>query len=187
MDRRERVADPLEQMRVVFEGLMSGVYTALPGIVEAFDEEAITATIQPALRGSVQRADGSWLSVQLPLLTDVPCQFPGGGGATLTFPVKAGDECLVIFASRCIDAWHQSGGVQEAASTRMHSLSDGMALLGFRSTPRTLTGVSTTATELRADDGLTRISLDPVAKTVGIVAPGGIAILGPTTVNGVPI
>ena len=29
--------------------------------------------------------------------------FPGGGGFALTFPVAAGDECLVVFASRCID------------------------------------------------------------------------------------
>ena len=65
----------------------------------------------------------------------MPVVFPGGGGFALTFPVAAGDECLVVFASRCIDAWWQSGGVGEPMEPRMHDLSDGFALIGVRSQP----------------------------------------------------
>ncbi|MFW8450019.1 Gp138 family membrane-puncturing spike protein, partial [Klebsiella pneumoniae] len=67
---------------------------------------------------------GAQVSVNLPLLVDVPVVFPRGGGCTLTFPVKPGDECLVIFADRCIDFWWQSGGIQEPVDERMHDLSD---------------------------------------------------------------
>lgn len=56
--------------------------------------------------------------MDLPILPDVPVVFPGGGGFALTFPVAAGDECLVVFASRCIDAWWQSGGVGEPMEPR---------------------------------------------------------------------
>ena len=81
---------------------------------------------------------GKTSSVNMPLLPDVPVVFPGGGGFTLTFPVASGDECLVVFASRCIDAWWQSGGVGEPMEPRMHDLSDGFALVGVRSQPHRL-------------------------------------------------
>ncbi|MGC8050122.1 Gp138 family membrane-puncturing spike protein, partial [Salmonella enterica] len=78
---------------------------------------------------------------------------------SMTFPVAQGDECLVVFASRCIDSWWQSGGIQEQAELRMHDLSDGFAILGFRSQPRALSNISTTSAQLRSDDGATFIDL----------------------------
>jgi hypothetical protein len=84
--------------------------TALPGVVAGFDPVAMTVSVQPAIKGRVTSPDGSTRSVALPLLVDVPVFFPRGGGFTLTFPVKSGDECLVVFSSRCMDAWWQSGG-----------------------------------------------------------------------------
>jgi hypothetical protein len=44
---------------------------------------------------------------------------------------------------------------------RMHDLSDGFAFVGPRSTPRVLSGVSTTATQLRSDDGATMVEVSP--------------------------
>ena len=90
----------------------------------------MTVTVQPSIRGRVEQPDGSTKSVALPLLVDVPAVFPSGGGFTLTFPIHQGDECLVVFADRCIDAWWQSGGIGEPLETRTHNLSDGFALVG---------------------------------------------------------
>lgn len=61
----------------------------------------------------------------------------------------------------------------------MHDLSDGFVLLGFRSKPRMISDISATAVELRADDGASKVSLDPSAQTLTIVAPGGITLDGP--------
>lgn len=47
-------------------------------------------------------------------------------------------EALVFFADHCIDAWYQSGGVQNQLMPRMHDISDGFALVGFRSKPNAL-------------------------------------------------
>jgi hypothetical protein len=85
---------------------------------------------------------------------DVPVIFPRGGGCTLTFPVKAGDECLLIFADRCIDFWWQNGGVQKPVDLRMHDLSDAFAIVGPQSQAHKISGISTSAAQLRTDDGL---------------------------------
>lgn len=132
---------------------LSAVRVATPGIIQSFDPESCTCTVQPAIMGKSDDGQGNVRSKPLPLLVDVPVIFPRGGGCTLTFPVKAGDECLLIFADRCIDFWWQSGGVQEPVDTRMHDLSDAFAIPGPMSQTRKISGISTSAAQLRTDDG----------------------------------
>lgn len=164
MLREERYSDNEESLRMSFEGLRSKIWTALPGIVQSFDAVAQTAVVQPTIRAVVRNPDGSTQSVALPLLLDCPVFFPAGGGCTLTFPVKEGDECLMVFASRCIDAWWQSGGVQEQAEFRMHDLSDGFCYVGFSSKPAVISNISTTAAQLRSDNGAGYVEVDPDGK-----------------------
>ncbi len=64
--------------------------------------------------------------VDYPVLTDVPVQFPSGGGGVLFFPLTAGDTGIVLFCDRDIDAWWQAGGANIPNSPRKHSLSDGI-------------------------------------------------------------
>jgi hypothetical protein len=175
--------DPIEWVSIALGGLQSKLWTALPGIIQSFDADAMTCTVQPAIQALVRDEVGSLTSVSLPLLLDCPVQFPAGGGCTLTFPVKANDECLVVFASRCIDSWWQSGGIQAQAELRMHDLSDGFALLGFRSQPRVIVAVSTGAAQLRSDDGATFVEVAP-AGGVTITAPAGLTINADVVVNG---
>jgi hypothetical protein len=164
VDRRERINDPVEATRAALDGKQAEMWTALPGIVESYDAERQTCTVQPTIKGKVEAQGGAVSSVALPLLVDVPVIFPSGGGFTLTFPIAQGDECLVVFSSRCIDAWWQSGGVQEPLEARMHDLSDGFAIVGPRSQARKLADVSTTNTQLRTDDGATYIEIQPGGK-----------------------
>jgi len=180
MDRKERVDDELASLRAMLRGWQVGMWTALPGVIESFDGDSQTCAVQLAIKVPVRANDGTVTTAALPPVVNCPVQFPSGGNCTLTFPVAPGDECLVVFASRCIDAWWQSGGVQEQAEWRMHDLSDGFALLGFRSKPRVLANVSTSSTQLRSDDGATYIDLNPGAGTLKLVAPGGLEIDAPT-------
>ncbi|WP_160285931.1 Gp138 family membrane-puncturing spike protein [Pseudomonas knackmussii] len=185
MNQLERHADPRAVMRAVIENARSRTWTALPGIIESFDASAMTCVVQPAIQGQVRDKAGSLSSVNLPLLLDCPVQFTAGGGCTLTFPVKAGDECLVVFASRCIDSWWQSGGIQPQAELRMHDRSDGFALLGFRSQPRVIGAVSTSAVQIRSDDGQAYIEINPQSHAIGASTPGPITLTAPTvTING---
>ncbi|HHT2143114.1 TPA: Gp138 family membrane-puncturing spike protein [Klebsiella michiganensis] len=168
-----------EQMRV-----------ALPGIIQSFDPDAVTAVVQPAIRYIERDNDGNTSTQDYPLLVDVPVVFPRGGGCTLTFPVKEGDECLVIFADRCIDFWWQSGGIQEPVDGRMHDLSDAFCIVGPQSQAKKISGISTTSAQLRTDDGSAFIEVsaggDITATTAGnatINAPE-IILNGNVTING---
>ncbi len=151
----------------------------MPGIIQSFSAGAITATVQLAIKGIVHAPDGTAQFVNMPLLVDVPVHFPRGGGCTLTFPVAKGDECLVVFAARCIDGWWQSGGVQAPMDPRIHDLSDGFAFVGFFSQATKIGGISTASTQLRSNDGATYIDLNPSTKKVKIVAPGGFDVIAP--------
>lgn len=173
MDRRERYSDDEELLRVSISGYQSKMWTALPGIVETFNAEAMTCSVQPSIMANVRKQNGDFDSIKLPLLVDCPVVFSGGGGCTLTFPIKPGDECLVVFASRCIDGWWQLGGVQAQAEFRMHDLSDGFVLPGVRSQPRKF-DVSTTRAQLRTDDGAAFVELDPDSKLVKVNTSGNI-------------
>lgn len=158
------------------------IRVALPGIIQSFDpgddDRPPTCVVQPAIRYVERDNDGNKSTKDYPLLVDVPVVFPRGGGCTLTFPVKAGDECLVIFADRCIDFWWQSGGIQEPVDERMHDLSDAFCIVGPQSQAKKIGGISTSAVELRSDDGETKLSLNPSSGAINGTAPGGFNLNG---------
>ncbi|MBC7074655.1 MAG: hypothetical protein H5T98_01005 [Syntrophomonadaceae bacterium] len=161
MNAFEILNDPQRTQARAFDGRLANVWTSMPGIIQSFNAAEQTVVVQPAIRAIQFDKDGVSTNVDLPVLLDCPVQFPSGGGFTLTFPVAQGDECLIVFANRCIDAWWQSGGVQNQAVMRMHDLSDGFAVLGFSSVPRVIGNISATSTQLRSNDGAEYVEVGP--------------------------
>lgn len=194
IDLRDRSDSFEETLRAMFDDFRSGQFTSMPARVVNYDAQKQTISAQPTIKAYVLQKDGTSKAVDYPVIPDIPVQFPGSGGQTMTFPVKAGDECLLNFCSRSQDSWQQSGGVQAPMDTGMNNLSNAFAMLGFRSNPRALTNVSTDATEVRSDDGNTKISLSGAGgvgistdKNVGISAANGVSIgggAGDTTITG---
>ena len=121
------------EIEAIKREIMFSLHCALPGVVESFDPETQTASIRPMIKARFRGEP-----VSLPLLQDVPVFFPGTRTAGITWPVSAGDECLVIFADLPIDAWLTSGIEDAPASARCHDLSDAFAFVGFRSKPNAL-------------------------------------------------
>ncbi len=137
-------------MRSALDGRQVGMWTALPGIIESVDFETMTCVVQPTIQAVVVDENGNESPEDLPTLHDVPIVFPKGGGFLVTMPLAVGDEVLVVFSSRCIDAWFQSGGVQQAMEARMHDLSDGFAIPGPAEFPASSSFSSTGATSSTA-------------------------------------
>lgn len=179
---QERLNSQIDAINSAVSASRADMWTALPGIIQSFNGEAVTAVVQPAITGVVLQPDGSNQAVKLPLLLDCPVVFPRGGGCTLTFPVKPGDECLVIFASRCIDAWWQSGGVQVPMEMRMHDLSDGFVLVGPMSQPNKINNISAESVQLRSDDGAAFFEINPSSHDIAITTSGNISISGKSIV-----
>lgn len=187
-----RSGDQAETLKSEGKVLAQNLRVAMPGIIQSFDVKSVTAVVQPAIRCVETDNNGNRTTRDYPLLTDVPVVFPRGGGCTLTFPVQAGDECLVIFADRCIDFWWQSGGVQEPVDDRMHDLSDAFAIVGPQSQVKKISGISASGAQLRTDDGNAFIEVaaggNITAQTSGTLtakADGGTTITSPNiTLNG---
>ena len=136
MFREEYLNDPDEKELLLQQGNNAKIWTALPGIIQAVDYSKYTVSVQPSIQGQITDKDGNNTDTNLPLLVDVPILFPNAGGWHITFPIVAGDECLLVFSARCIDAWWQNGGVQKAIDLRMHDLSDAFCVLAPYSQPK---------------------------------------------------
>lgn len=171
MDRKERIDNLQVSLLSALQGWQKDLWTALPGIIQSFDPVKKTCEVQVSIQArqtNLQTGAFSW--VTLPLLVDCPVFFPSGGGYTLTFPLELGDECLVVFASRCIDAWWQSGNVDIQAVMRMHDLSDGFVFAGISSVPKVQPDISTNSVQLRNNAGNVYIEIQET--TVNIITPG---------------
>lgn len=141
---------PFDTLR---ESILRELRSSMPGEIVDFDPATQTATVQPLIR-DYQEGDKGTEYVPLPLLQDVPVLCPGGGGYAITFPVKAGDECMLFIADRCMDAWFQSGGMQNPVVMCAHDISDAVAIVGFRSRPKALTAYNTEKPEMNGDPSL---------------------------------
>ncbi|MBG6243578.1 MAG: translation initiation factor IF-2 [Candidatus Symbiopectobacterium sp. Dall1.0] len=179
VSNQTRSGDLSEVLKTERRLINNQLRVAMPGIIRSFNPDAITAVVQPAICSIQTDNDGNNSSYDYPLLVDVPVVFPRGGGCTLTFPVKEGDECLLIFADRCIDFWWQSGGVQTSVDPRQHDLSDAFCIVGPQSQAQKISGISTGAAQLRSDDGITYFELNPTTQKIKIVAPGGLDVVTP--------
>ena len=119
-----------ETIAALKKDIFRSLNVALPGSIVSYDSTARTASIRPLRAG-------------MPLLMDVPVFTPSSSAT-----VSEGDYCLVIFADHDIDAWFASEnpnsppgnspsgngppGTVSPLSSRMHSLSDGCAFVGFK-------------------------------------------------------
>jgi hypothetical protein len=173
----ELVGSKQNLINKIMDNISNNLRVAIPGIIQEFDPETQTVSVQPALTENIMNPDLSTSTVNLPLLVDVPIVLSRAGGYVLTMPVQKGDECLIIFADSCIDGWFSYGGVQNQLEKRRHDLSDSFAILGTWSQPNVIKNYSTTSAQLRSVDGSSYISLSkqeidinaPTVKINGVV------------------
>ena len=79
--------------------VMREMHTAMPGKIINYD--AGTVSVQPSLK--YKTPDGKKLDY--PVLSNVPVVIACGGNSAVAFPIKPGDDCLVIIAEQAIDGW----------------------------------------------------------------------------------
>lgn len=112
-----------------------------------------TATVQIAQQQVTSIAsDGTKTFAPFSPLELVPVVFVGGGSYSITWPVAAGDECLIIFHDRELDNWFTNGAGLPPTTGRLHDLADAFCIVGIRSGPRALSGVSASSVQIRSDN-----------------------------------
>lgn len=156
----ERLATDDEITRRTLDDHSAKLRVSMPGLVLASNALNQTVTVQPLIREKVlDRKTGQIQWKDLPVLTDVTVQYPGGTLGVLTHPPSPGDEVMLIFQDRCYDSWWSSGQLSNWNDRRFHDLSDAIAIPGLNSTPRIVPLVAPDAIELRSFDGITRIGV----------------------------
>jgi hypothetical protein len=181
----DRLGIPLDDFRQRLYQALCDLRVALPCIVQSFDPVKQTVSVTPAIYEKINVttngvpvatdvAIGAPIgSNQDGLITDIPIIAMRAGGFSITFPIQQGDECLVIFADMCIDAWWQNGGTQNTQlDKRRHDLSDGFAIIGPWSQPNTIDDYNTDGMEIRSDDGNCKITV--TEGEINIVSANGI-------------
>jgi len=154
-------------IRAGHELVKSQIWISLPAKIVSYNDQEQSCVVQPLIQQKVRLLDGTFKDRDMPQFVDLPVQFPSGGGWSITFPLKPGDEGTMEVQSRCIDNfWLQPSHAQASASgswpqaeMRMHDLNDCYFKPGGRSKPRWLQNVSTTSMQLRSDDGATVIDI----------------------------
>lgn len=71
--------------------------------------------------------------VDYPPIADAPVVFLRGGQTSLTFPISNGDECEIHFNDRDMDAWFSGSVTGPPDTSRLHSFSDAIIVVGPRS------------------------------------------------------
>ena len=171
-----------QRFQVISENIGFKTHVALPAIVQSFNAQAQTVDVQPTIRERVILEDNSISYQQYPLLINVPILYPQAGDYSITFPIKRGDECLVIFSDISIDNWWLYGNVQNPIEQRRHDLSDGIAIFGLKNQSK-LVGQSVSNSLVIKNGNGNMISLD---SSGNIYIKGNVVVDGNfTTKNGV--
>ena len=146
------------------------VHTAFPGKIVTYDYTQKRASIQPQI--DKKYTDGT--TQPMPILNNVPVVFPYASGASITFPVNAGDTCLVVCCERSIDNWITNGLQQPPTDPRKLDLSDGVAIMGL--VPYNQTSPADNNTDFLISYGGSKIRIKPdgavVIDTASTVAIG---------------
>lgn len=143
------------------------INTAMPGIVVSYDKTSKKARVQPSVK--IKGADGKYTA--LPVIGGVPVAFPRGGGFRASWPLVAGDEVTLMFASHSIGDWAQLGGRGvEPKSGRRHSLSDAIAIPGgasFKTAAADHDVLTDNFLVIDTDNGAFRIVVTPTGILLG--------------------
>lgn len=136
------------------------LHTAIPGKIISFDSATQTVSVQPAIKSIYEGG----VEVDLPIITNCPVAVFRGGGFCVTYPIQAGDECLIIFCERSIDRWFQDGPGFVPMHLRTHDYSDAIVFPCLYSQKNLISDYSSNKLEIRSDNSNIVISLDSSGK-----------------------
>ena len=159
------------------------LHTTTPGIIEKFDPATGRAEIQPAIQCVIRPGTEDQL-VTLPKLINCPIGNLKAGGFVITMPVKPGDECLIHFTERSLDAWIKFGDIRGPNDIRMHHISDAYFIPCTTSEPNVTSNYDPDNMVLRNTDNTLKMVFD-TSGNLNIEAIASVTMTAPTVaING---
>lgn len=157
------------------------------GRIVSYDEEEQTATVKICNDRTFSNSQGTGQQITPTLLYQVPVYTSGGGGWHLTFPIKAGDTCLLSFSESGYDHWfvdnEDSAGVRDDGepqhwTERRFSLDDGFAQVGWNNLPTAVASYHADHSQWRNANASQVISLNDDG-TITLTSPIKVTIDSP--------
>jgi hypothetical protein len=173
-----------------------------PGIIDSFNSDSTVNVRVGVTRKKIVGEEVDY--IEYPLLDRVPLCMPYGqfAGYLLTFPIKQGDPCTLLFSDCFLDEFQKTGrmsppeanGPKNPKTTpRTHHLTDAICIPGFIANPFSVASWSEDGIEIRdmARNMFVRVGADGVTMTDGaatirmengrihIAAPEGLHIDAP--------
>lgn len=163
------------------------ILTHYPGKIIEFNPATQLAKVKVMREQYTNTLYTLYEEYEFPILQDVPVQFPQGGDYYLTFPVTAGDNCLLDFCDKGISHWLYDGaekigtyssGVPKAEYFRTYNINDAVAMVGYNPVPQAIPSFNATSPELRNKDRSQRITLLASGK-VEVISPNSMSLEAP--------
>jgi hypothetical protein len=106
---------------------IGNIHTTIPGKINAYNAEKCTADVTPYATYTLPNGQ----KMPYPKCCNVPVYFPQAcsGKFSIVYPIKEGDECLLIFCERTLDIWRGVG--EENTSETQFDLTNAVAIVGF--------------------------------------------------------
>lgn len=169
MTDNRAITTPEQNDELNFWRNMLQINTCIPAIVDTFDSATQRISARPAIRGKFINPDD--FSVQYfdyPKITNIPLSIqwsPNIGG--ITYPIKSGDICTLIFSQRSLDNFLISGKTSNPfdpadskyTEIRLFDLTDAMCFPGIITNNLQIQGYNNDAIEVRTVDGLKKVSV----------------------------
>lgn len=130
-------------LRTFKDNLMEELNCFKIGIIKEFDYQNQTVGVEIASKDYRENEESDTLELfEYPYLSDVPYIVLGGDNGYLSFPIKEGDECLIIFNDEDFSQWKETGQVLPPYEIRRHDITDCVALIGLRNVNRLIKNYS---------------------------------------------
>ncbi len=127
-----------EMIEAAIASALIDVHVSLPGKIESYDALTQTATVQLQVKRVLPKTGGGFVTEDLPVLENVPVQFPRTKKFVITFPIETGDYGLVVFNEMSIDQWRSKGENTSPGDIGRHTLTGGVFQPGLSPVPQTI-------------------------------------------------
>lgn len=93
-----------EVLDSAFSAKFADIHTCIPGIVVSYDSSKSQVDVQLGNKLVYESyGNDDPVAEAVPIIPGIPVLFPGGGGITLSFPLKPGDNVLIVFSESDIN------------------------------------------------------------------------------------
>lgn len=142
--------------------------TSIPAIIDDFDITLQRVSATPAIKAKYTAPDMSVSFIDYPKITNIPLAIQKGAGMSITYPIKKGGLCTLIFSQRSIDNLLLDGtktaepfmGENNFTSTlRCMDMTDAMCFPGIITNADPISNYNNDAVELRNADGTVKVSV----------------------------